>query len=606
MLVLLNAYFSFGQCTIALNLNINNATDSSSCNGSVVANPSGNYGPVTYAWNCNTCTNVYSSSMDSLCYGSSGTVTVTDTLGCSATANWTIGNAPCSNFGATVQTTNASVTDACDGSILVTPFGGTAPFNYSIQNADSLYTSNNPSNLCPGQYSINVTDNSGCDFVSTTNISVLDSCAGLAINFSNLINPTSVSSCDASVSVIVSGGSGPYTYDWSNGLTSQNADSLCNGVYNVCVTSSNGCQVCDSISISASSNVCQGFFATAQINNATDSVTCDGSMIVYAYGGTWPCSFSFNNSTPTYDSTSMNLCIGTYVATVTDANGCSYTVTGTVDTDSVNLQCQGFSAIAQITNASDSVTCDGSMSVIVSNGLAPYSYIFFNTDTTSNSIANNLCVGNYSATVFDANGCSVSVSGNVNAEIIVPGDTIVLNDDIVIDSSFVGTDSSEWINNCSIYYDSIISAYISNYSAISVDSVLINWVLGYDNGDSVLISTSYNLNSGYGTYLLTLLMYCPLKSEPKYLVVNSAFDFQQSSLLESSLTSLNLYPNPTSDFLYIEGANLNSLYEIVDLKGKILSQGKYDNKIDVTNLSRGTYLVKVSNNNKSAVLRFVK
>jgi hypothetical protein len=329
-------------------------------------------------------------------------------------------------------------------------------------------------------------------------------------------------------------------------------------------------------------------------------------MIVYAYGGTWPCSFSFNNSTPTYDSTSMNLCIGTYVATVTDANGCSYTVTGTVDTDSVNLQCQGFSAIAQITNASDSVTCDGSMSVIVSNGLAPYSYIFFNTDTTSNSIANNLCVGNYSATVFDANGCSVSVSGNVNAEIIVPGDTIVLNDDIVIDSSFVGTDSSEWINNCSIYYDSIISAYISNYSAISVDSVLINWVLGYDNGDSVLISTSYNLNSGYGTYLLTLLMYCPLKSEPKYLVVNSAFDFQQSSLLESSLTSLNLYPNPTSDFLYIEGANLNSLYEIVDLKGKILSQGKYDNKIDVTNLSRGTYLVKVSNNNKSAVLRFVK
>jgi hypothetical protein len=101
-------------------------------------------------------------------------------------------------------------------------------------------------------------------------------------------------------------------------------------------------------------------------------------------------------------------------------------------------------------------------------------------------------------------------------------------------------------------------------------------------------------------------MYCPLKSEPKYLVVNSAFDFQQSSLLESSFTSLNLYPNPTSDFLFIEGANLNSLYEIVDLKGKILSLGKYDNKIDVTNLSRGTYLVKVSNNNKSAVLRFVK
>lgn len=605
ILVLLNTYFSFGQCTLSLNLNVSNATDSSSCNGSVVANPSGNYGPVTYAWNCNTCTNVYSSSIDSLCYGSAGTVSVTDTLGCSATANWTIVNAPCSNFGANVQTTNASFTDACDGSILVTPFGGTPPFNYSIQNADSLYTSNNPTNLCPGQYSINVIDNNGCNFVSATNISVLDSCAGIAINFSNLINPTSASSCDASVSVSVSGSSGPYTYDWSNGLSSPNADSLCNGVYNVCVTSSNGCQVCDSISISASSNVCQGFFATAQINNATDSVTCDGSMIVYAYGGTWPCSFSFNNSTPTYDSTSLNLCIGTYVATVTDANGCIYTVTGTVDTDSVNLQCQGFSAIAQITNASDSVTCDGSMAVIVSNGLAPYSYIFFNTDTTSNSITNNLCVGNYSATVFDANGCSVSVSGNVNAEIIVPGDTIVLNDDIVIDSSFVGSDSSDWINNCSIYYDSIIYGYISGFSTLSNDSVIVDWVLNYLNGDSVIVSANYSLNAGSGTYLLTLLLYCPQKSVPKYLIVNSEFDFETSSLLESSFESLKLYPNPANEFISIDGLNIDSNYEIVDLNGKVLCKGKYDARIDISTLSKGTYLVNISSKNKKTVLRLI-
>ncbi len=600
ILVLLNTYFSFGQCTLSLNLNVNNATDSSLCNGSVVANPS--YGPVTYLWNCNNCSNVFSSSLDGLCSGSNGTVTVTDTMGCTVTANWAIGITACSNFGANVQLTNASGANTCDGSILVTPYGGTAPFYYSIDNGSSFFGSNNPTNLCPGPYSINVSDVNGCNFMSTTSIG-LDSCAGLVINFSNVINTTTASSCDGSIIVNATGETAPYTYNWSNGITTSNADSLCNGLYSVCVTSSNGCQVCDSISITDTANVCDGFYVNYTINNATDSLSCDGSIIVYPAGGTYPYSFSYNNSAATNNDTYLNLCVGNYMITVVDANGCNSSIMQNV---LVSGLCSTFSATTQMTNTSDSISCDGSMSVIVSGGMAPYSYIFFNSDTTSSSVANNLCVGTYTATIIDANGCTEVVTGNVNSEITIPADTIVLNDNIVIDSSFVGADSSDWINNCSIYYDSIISGYISGFSSLSNDSVIVDWVLSYLNGDSAIVTTNYSLNAGPGTYLLTLLLYCPQKSTPKYLVVNSAFIFQQSSLLESSFESLNLYPNPASDFIFIDGVNFNTNYEIIDLSGKILCRGKYDTKIDISNLSKGTYLVKVSNNNKNAILRFVK
>jgi hypothetical protein len=521
--VLMNTYLGFSQCVISLNLNIHNASDSAVCDGYVSVLTSGNTGSVDYMWNCNTCSNFYSSTATGLCAGTSGTVTVSDSAGCTGTASWSIGMDPCVNFGAMLSSTPSSGPNICDGSILQTPFGGTPPYVYSIGNGTVTFNTNNPTNLCPGTYNVSTYDANGCNLTTITTVGI-DSCNGLSISFSNLVNTSSPASCDGAVNASANGGTAPYSYVWSNGITSSNPNNLCSGNYTVCVTASNGCQVCDSIVISDStSNACQGFYAISETTNVTDSASCDGSMTIIPFNGAGPFTFSFSNAGTTSSSTTYNLCAGTYVATVVDANGCVATVSGTV---------------------------------------MP-----------------------------------------LNSSI---GDTIILNGNITTDSSFIGADSSDWINNCSIYYDSIISGYISGFSALSNDSVIVDWVLNYLNGDSVIVTANYSLNAGSGTYLLTLLLYCPQKSGPKYLIVNSEFDFEASSLLESSFESLNLYPNPANEFISIDGLNVDSIYEIVDLSGKILCRGKYDARIDISTLSKGTYLVNVTNKNKKAVLRLIK
>lgn len=520
-LLLLNGGHGFSQCTINVNINVQNASDSSQCDGSIIATTSGNNGPVTYSWNCNGCVSFNSPSISGLCFGANGTLTVIDTAGCTGTAFWNIGVSPCSGFGANLTTTPASGPNTCDGSILASPFGGTAPYSYAIGNGTVSYGSNNPTNLCAGTYIVNVGDANGCNF-STTSIVGIDSCAGLSSSFSNVTNASSPLICDGSASVNVNGGTAPYTYFWNNAITTANGNNLCSGIYSVCVTDMNGCQVCDTV-------------------------------VIY---------------------------------------------------DSTNVNCGGFTASLNLTNVSASGLCDGTMTANVTGGTQPYIFQW-NTGETTQSIA-NLCEGMYVVDITDGNGCTLNLTDVISSNQGNVGDTIVLNGNISIDSSFIGADSSDWINDCSIYYDSVISGYINSFSAISNDSVNVNWVLGYANGDSVVVTAVYNLNSGNGTYLLTLLLYCPQKSVPKYLIVNSEFNFQLSSLMETNYEKLMVYPNPVVDFIFLKGVTSTSSYKILDLSGKKVLSGNYNQRIDASQLGQGTYLLIVSVNNKEEVLRFIK
>lgn len=518
-LLLLNGGLGFSQCTINVNITVQNASDSSQCDGSIIATTSGNNGPVTYSWNCNGCVSFNSPSISGLCFGANGTLTVIDTAGCTGTAFWNIGVSPCSGFGANLTTTPASGPNTCDGSILASPFGGTAPYYYAIGNGTVSYGSNNPTNLCAGNYTVNVDDANGCSFSTTTNVAI--ECA-LSLNINIGAFPSSPSLCNGVLYTIIDGIVGVPSFAWNNGDSSAVLENLCPGTYQFCVTDGIGCQVCDSITI--------------------------------------------------YDSTTVN--------------------------------CVGFTANLNITNVSAIGLCDGSIVPSVIGGTAPYIYLWSNGSTTATQ--SNLCTAVYDLTVTDPNGCAASASGYVGNGGANVGDTIVLNGNISIDSSFIGADSSDWINDCSIYYDSVISGYINSFSAISNDSVNVSWVLGYANGDSVVVTAVYNLNSGNGTYLLTLLLYCPQKSVPKYLIVNSEFNFQLSSLMETNYEKLMVYPNPVVDFIFLKGVTSTSSYKILDLSGKKVLTGNYNQRIDASQLGQGTYLLIVSANNKEEVLRFIK
>ena len=135
---------------------------------------------------------------------------------------------------------------------------------------------------------------------------------------------------------------------------------------------------------------------TVTVVNPLCNNGCNGSITVTPVGGVGPFIINWNGLGNTL--TLPNLCSGTYNFTLSDANGCNYNGSGTLSNPpplqlptvtSTNPTCFGY--------------CDGSSVVNPVDGLAPYTYLWNNGQTTQT--ATNLCSGNYSVTVTDANNC---------------------------------------------------------------------------------------------------------------------------------------------------------------------------------------------------------
>ena len=124
-------------------------------------------------------------------------------------------------------------------------------------------------------------------------------------------------------------------------------------------------------------------------------------------GGQSTVTVTASGGTPPYTGTgSFSVSAGTYTYTVTDANGCSDTATVTITQPE---------ALALSTSGGD-VMCYGGKTTLtanVSGGTSPYSYLWSTGETTPNI---SVGVGNYSVTVTDANGCSISASFTVKQQ----------------------------------------------------------------------------------------------------------------------------------------------------------------------------------------------
>jgi hypothetical protein len=100
-----------------------------------------------------------------------------------------------------------------------------------------------------GTYCVTVTDCSGCtttDCVTVSQPSVNLNAALVALNL-----PSSVNATNGVLVVNASGGTGPYSYLWSNGQSNATATNLSKGNYSVTVTDSNGCITSGSITLNA-------------------------------------------------------------------------------------------------------------------------------------------------------------------------------------------------------------------------------------------------------------------------------------------------------------------------------------------------------------------
>ncbi|MEM6270884.1 MAG: choice-of-anchor J domain-containing protein [Bacteroidota bacterium] len=206
-------------------------------------------------------------------------------------------------------------------------------------------------------------------------------------------------SCNANdgvANVAVTGGPGPFSYQWSanaGGQTTPTAFNLSAGQYTVVVTDTLGCS--DSVQV-----IVNNLGGPSITNILVNSILCNGdstgSAIVNPSGGTPPYSYVWSNSDTTQSI--QNLPAGQYTVTVVDANQCQAIQSATLNQPAAILP-------NVVTSSATCATCsDGTASATPSGGMPPYTYNW--SGGSNNSAVTNLAPGNHAVTVTDANGCT--------------------------------------------------------------------------------------------------------------------------------------------------------------------------------------------------------
>jgi hypothetical protein len=296
---------------------------------------------------------------------------------------------------------------ANDGRAVALPTGGTAPFTYLWSNGA---TTQFLTGLAPGTYSVTVTDASGCSIsgsVTLTEPAVLVS-SGTVSTYSCGYNVSCFGSNDGSIDLSVSGGADclAYTYAWSNGASTEDVSGLTAGSYSVTVTDANGCVTTSSFTLTEPAPLTGTL--TPSVYACGYNISCfgasNGSIATTVAGGCGPYTFSWSNGSGTQDV--LGLPAGTYIVTITDANGCVLVLTQELTQPTELLSSGVPSAYACGYSVSCNGATDGSINLSATGGADCVGYTYlWSTGATTEDVS-GLGAGSYSVTVTDANGCT--------------------------------------------------------------------------------------------------------------------------------------------------------------------------------------------------------
>ncbi|MFY0673789.1 MAG: T9SS type A sorting domain-containing protein [Bacteroidia bacterium] len=211
---------------------------------------------------------------------------------------------------------------AGDGSATVNVSSGTAPYSYSWSSGSN---SADADNLNAGTYTVTVTDANGCS--ATEQVTITEPSQLVATTSS--VDGSCLNANDGSATVSVSGGTSPYSYDWSNGATTATINNVVAGTYSVLVTDANGCATTKSVVVDFDDNVAP----VANCKNITVQLSSNGTATIVAAdvnnGSTDNCGIgSMTVSPASFDCS--NVGSNTVTLTVTDVNGNTATCQSTV------------------------------------------------------------------------------------------------------------------------------------------------------------------------------------------------------------------------------------------------------------------------------------
>ncbi|MBI2968783.1 MAG: PKD domain-containing protein [Bacteroidetes bacterium] len=367
--------------------------------GSATALPAGGTVSYTYQWDSSA-----GSQMTAVATGllaGSYSITITDANNCTVTGSVTLNDQPGVSID-NITGTDALCNTICNGTAVASVSGGSVPFSY-LWNDPLNQTDLTATGLCAGSFGFTVTDGNEC---SDSGYISINEPAAITISTSGT-DATCAGGCDGTASAAVTGGIGPYSYQWNDisMQTGSTAIALCDGIVDLTVTDANGCSVNSSATVNSPSAI--------SLFISSVSASCgnnDGQAIVSSTGGTPPYLYLWNDGLGQTSDTASGLAAGIYSVTVTDANIC--TASGAVFINNTGAPSIPFTGATDVSCNGGS---DGTASITVSGGTPPYDILWDSqTGGQTTMTATGLSAGNYVASVSDSLGCTVYAFATVN------------------------------------------------------------------------------------------------------------------------------------------------------------------------------------------------
>lgn len=278
-----------------------------------------------------------------------------------------------------------------NGKIDISVNGGTAPYSFQWSNTR---TTEDIENLAAGVYVLTITDANNCSLVADSIF--LDAPEPLRVALDTAYHVSCHNADDGRLFISVFGGTAPYTYEWTNGATSENLSNLAGGIYNVLVIDANGCSTAESFSI----NNPEAIQVFASIADASCPGAEDGGIGLTIRGGTITNDtfmVLWSNGDIEYETEDLiNVPAGDYEVLIRDDNNC---VSDTVF--SINApEALDFSVGIQLPHCVGGT--DGQIDLMINEPVQ--SILWTPTGDTGASIS-DIGAGAYEVDITAANGC---------------------------------------------------------------------------------------------------------------------------------------------------------------------------------------------------------
>jgi len=625
------------NCNISPAISGTNISCFGANNGTAIATVGGAVNPITYAWSNGAVTETVSG----LAPGTY-TVNVVDGNNCPATLSIIITEPTA--LAANATATHETAQGANNGTATATPTGGTGTYTYLWSNNEITQSI---SGLAPGTYTVVVTDENNC--ASTQSVVVNGFNCALSPTLSTT-NVTCAGNQNGTATVVVTGGTAPFSYLWNNGQTEATATGLAGGDYSVVVTDANGCILNQSVTIVEPTQLLATSSNIVNVQCANDT---NGEATALGSGGTGNYNYSWSNGQST--ATATGLSAGVYTVEVSDANNCSIALAITIVANddivpavsaqnaTVSIGANGTAVVTEaLLNVQSSDNCGVSSTTIAPNSFDCSELGIHTVTVTVEDGAGNITSTTAEVTVVDLTApvvtCPSSISACPDDNIISYAAPVALDNCLssggqwnltaglpsgsefpvgVTTQNYTYTDASGNIGHCA--FDVVIFPE-TNISLVNITnatnnqnngSISVNvtggsapFVYEWADATGTVVGTSEDLsNVGQGVYHL------------KVLDANgcSAFsgDFEVQSVVVANepwwAKAMSMRPNPTQGTVYIvlpETSNDVDIF-VYDMNGRLvsnlLSQNQSQIRLDLNTLPEGMYSVKVVIANEVAV-----